>query len=71
MYCFVCAVDIIKPHSFVWVVRMWCIIRTDPVLRCFGNPEGLSYGDLLVGVVPKLSRWLTGEYWALQCPIRI
>jgi hypothetical protein len=48
-----------KPHGSVWVVRMWCGIHTDPVLRCFDNPEWLSYGDLLVGVVPKLSSWLT------------
>jgi hypothetical protein len=34
---------------------MWCGIRTDPVLKCFVNPEGLSYGDLLVSVVPELT----------------
>jgi hypothetical protein len=38
---------------------MWCGIRTDPVLRCFMNQEGLNYGDLLVGVVPELVSWLT------------
>jgi hypothetical protein len=37
------------------VLRMWCGIRTDPVLRCFDDPEGLNCGDLLVGVVPGLS----------------
>jgi hypothetical protein len=37
---------------------MWCGMRSDPVLRCFNNTEGLSYGDLLVGVVPDLSSWL-------------
>jgi hypothetical protein len=47
-----------KPHSFVQVVRMWCDIRTDPVLRCFYNPKGLRCGDLLVGVVLELSSWL-------------
>jgi hypothetical protein len=51
--------DLIKPHGFVWVVRMWCGMHTDPVLRCFNNLEGLSYRDLLVGVVPELSSWLT------------
>jgi hypothetical protein len=46
-------------HCSVRVVRMWCNIHTDPVRRCFDDPEGLSYGDLLVGVVTKLSSWLT------------
>jgi hypothetical protein len=48
-----------KPHNSVQVIRMWCGICTDPVLRCFDNPEGLSYMDLLVSVVPELSSWLT------------
>jgi hypothetical protein len=33
-------------------------MHTDPVLWCFDNPEGLSYGDLLVGVVPELANGL-------------
>jgi hypothetical protein len=37
---------------------MLCRIHTDIILRCFVNPEGLSYGDLLVGVVPELVSWL-------------
>jgi hypothetical protein len=40
-----------KSHDSVWVVRMWCRIHNDPILRCFVNPEGLSCGDLLVSVV--------------------
>jgi hypothetical protein len=36
-----------------------CGMCTDPVLRCFDNPKGLSYGDLLVGIVPELSSSLT------------
>jgi hypothetical protein len=48
-----------KPLSSVQVVRMWCDICTDPVLGCFDNLEGLNCRDLLVGIVPKLSRWLT------------
>jgi hypothetical protein len=43
-----------KHHGSVWVVKMWCGIRIDLILKCFDNPEGLSYGDLLVGVVPEL-----------------
>jgi hypothetical protein len=41
-----------KSHSSVWVVRMWCRIHTDPVLRCFVDLKGLNYVDLLLGVVP-------------------
>jgi hypothetical protein len=48
-----------KSHGSVLVVRMWCGIHTDPVLRCFINLEGLSCGDLLVSVVPVLTSWLT------------
>jgi hypothetical protein len=44
-----------KPYGSVRFVRMWCGIRTNPVLMCFDNLEGLSCGDLLLGVVPKLS----------------
>jgi hypothetical protein len=48
-----------KSHGSVWVVRMWYRIRTDPVLKCFGDPEGLNYKDLLVGMVHELACWLT------------
>jgi hypothetical protein len=50
-----------KSHGSVWVIRMWCRICTDPILRCFVDPEGLNYEDLLVSMVPKLSSWLTVE----------
>jgi hypothetical protein len=46
-----------KPHDSVMFVRMWCSKCTDPVLRCFDNTEGLSYRDLLVGVVLELMSW--------------
>jgi hypothetical protein len=48
-----------KPLDSIWVVRMWCKILTDPVLKCFDNPERLNCGNLLVSMVPKLSSWLT------------
>jgi hypothetical protein len=48
-----------KSHSSIQIVKMWCNMRTDLILRCFDNSKGLSYGDLLVGVVLKLSSWLT------------
>jgi hypothetical protein len=53
-----------KPHGSIRVVKKWCDNRTNPVLKCFDNPEGLNYGDLLVGIVLKLSRWLTVSDWA-------
>jgi hypothetical protein len=39
-----------KPHCFVWIVRLGCRERTNPVLRCFVNPEGMNCRDLLVGM---------------------
>jgi hypothetical protein len=33
---------------------LWCGIHTDPVLRCFVNPEGLNFVNL-EGVVAELS----------------
>jgi hypothetical protein len=44
-----------KPHGSIRVIRMWCDERTDTVLRCFVNPDGLNCGDLLVNVVPELT----------------
>jgi hypothetical protein len=34
--------------------ELWYRIRTDPVLRCFVNLEGLNCEDLLEGVLPEL-----------------
>jgi hypothetical protein len=48
-----------KPLSSIWVVRMWFDTCTDPVLSCFNNLMGLNCVDLLVGIVPELSSWLT------------
>jgi hypothetical protein len=49
---------LMKPYNFIWVVRMWYCICTDHALRCFDNPEGLSYEDLLVSIVPELLSWV-------------
>jgi hypothetical protein len=38
---------------------MWCSVCTDPILRCFDDLKGLNYRDLILGVVPELSSWLT------------
>jgi hypothetical protein len=38
---------------------MWCGKHTNLILKCFVNPEGLSYGGFLVGVVPEVMSWLT------------
>jgi hypothetical protein len=48
-----------KPRGSIRVVKMWHDICTDPLLRCFDNPEGLSCGNLVVSMVPVLSSWLT------------
>jgi hypothetical protein len=47
-----------KLHSSIQVVIKWSDMRTDPILRCFDNLEGLNYGDLLLGVVPEFPSWL-------------
>jgi hypothetical protein len=51
--------DLKKPHICIKVVKRWCKIRTDPVLRCFMNLEGLNYVNLLVFVVMEFLSWLT------------
>jgi hypothetical protein len=48
-----------KSHGSVWVVIMLCRISIDPVIRCYVDPEGLNYGDLIVNVLPELMSWLT------------
>jgi hypothetical protein len=48
-----------KPHVSVRVVRKWHSMCIDPILRCFDNPEGMNSRDLLVGIVPEFSSWLT------------
>jgi hypothetical protein len=50
--------DLMKPHGSVRVVRMWCGLRIDPILRCFNNLEGLNYGNLLVDIVRELANGL-------------
>jgi hypothetical protein len=42
IYYIVCVDGLIKPHSFVRVVRRWCGVHTNPVRGCFDNPEGLN-----------------------------
>jgi hypothetical protein len=49
-----CADDLVKPHDSIWVVRMWCGMCTDPV-----RVVRMNYGDLLEGIVPEVSSWLT------------
>jgi hypothetical protein len=31
-----------KPHGPVRIVRKWCGLCINPVLRCLDNPEGLN-----------------------------
>jgi hypothetical protein len=47
-----------KPHSSVQVVRKWCGMHTNPILRCFDNPEGMNCENLLVGIVLELANGL-------------
>jgi hypothetical protein len=47
-----------KPLGSVQFIKMWCGIRTDPIHGCCDNLEGLSYGDLLISVVPELANGL-------------
>jgi hypothetical protein len=44
-----------KPYDYARVVKKWCGMRTNPVLRCFDNSEGLNCEDLTIGVVPELA----------------
>jgi hypothetical protein len=48
-----------KTHDSIRVDGKWCGMRTDNVLRCFDNPEGLNCGDLLIGIVLEFPSWLT------------
>jgi hypothetical protein len=60
MYYFILTLTtLMYPRISIRVVTLWCDICTDPVLECVNNPEGLNYGDLLDGVVPELTSWLT------------
>jgi hypothetical protein len=47
--------DLMNSHGSIKVVRKWCDIFTNLVLRCFDSPEGLGCGNLLVGVFPELA----------------
>jgi hypothetical protein len=47
---------------------LWCGIHTDHVLRCFVNPKGLNYGDLLEGVVPELRELANGLRPSIEVP---
>jgi hypothetical protein len=51
--------NLIKSHGSIRVLKMWCGIPTDLVHRCFVNPDGLSCGALVVGMVLKFVSWLT------------
>jgi hypothetical protein len=49
-----------KPHGSIRVVRLGCDKRTNPILKCYINPEGLNYRDFLVGMVHKLVELANG-----------
>jgi hypothetical protein len=54
-----------KPHDSVQVVKKWWGVRTDPVVRCFNNPERLNCRDSLVGIVPEFPSFIC------TCRVRI
>jgi hypothetical protein len=43
-----------KPHGSNRVVRKWHDMRTDPVLRCLDDLEGLNNGYLPSGHGPRV-----------------
>jgi hypothetical protein len=49
-----------KPHSFVRIVKRWCGICTDPVLKCLDDPEGLNNGYLPSGHGPRVHELANG-----------
>jgi hypothetical protein len=51
---------LMKPHGSIWVVRMLCDKRTNPVQRCFVNLEWLNCGDLVVGMVHEFISGVAG-----------
>jgi hypothetical protein len=57
-YCLLCGTT--ASIISVWVVRLWCGICTDPVLRCVNNPEGLNCRDQLEDVIPELGELANG-----------
>jgi hypothetical protein len=61
----------VKLHGSIPVVRKWSGMRTDPIFRCFDNPEKLNYGDSLVGVVSEFPSWLMVKDLATRCQVRI
>jgi hypothetical protein len=32
----------VKPHGSVWVVKKWCGLLADPIVRCLDDLEGLN-----------------------------
>jgi hypothetical protein len=44
------------------------MVSTDPILRCFIDPEGLSYEDLLEGIIPKLGELANGLRLKTEVP---
>jgi hypothetical protein len=57
-----------KPHGSVRVVRLGYDEHTNSILRCFINPEGLNYRDLLVGMVHEFVELANGLRLSIEVP---
>jgi hypothetical protein len=49
-----------KPHALIRVVRKWCGLHTDPILRCLDDLEGLNNGYLHSGCGPRVHELANG-----------
>jgi hypothetical protein len=49
-----------RPHGSVRVVKKWCGMRTNPILKCLDNPEGLNNGYLISGHGPQVHELANG-----------
>jgi hypothetical protein len=57
-----------KTHNSIWVVRLGCNKRTNPILRCFVNSKRLNYEDLLVGMVHEFVDLANGLRLSTEVP---
>jgi hypothetical protein len=49
-----------KLRCSIWIIRKWCNMRVDPILRCLDNPEGLYNGYLPSWCGPRVRELANG-----------
>jgi hypothetical protein len=49
-----------KPHGSIFVVRRWSGLRTNPILKCLDDPDGLNNGYLPSGRRPRVPELANG-----------